>query len=112
MDAELVRAAGARDERDARAARFAREHAPLGERGLAVHRVMDLARPIVEVDAHGEIDRAALAGDVTVEPGRVALVDLAERERALQDRVRVGVLRREQQAGGVEIGRASCRERV
>src|SRR4051794_34273542 len=54
VDAELVAAAGARHEVDAGARAGAIDDVPVGDRRLAVLRVDDLARPVVEVDAERE----------------------------------------------------------
>src|SRR5690606_16993007 len=104
VDAELVRAPGARRELDARAAAGQPlDDAPRGDRRLAVDRIVDLARPVVEIDAERELDHAGVAARRAVEHGGVALLDLAAREQLLQRHVRAGILRRDHEAGGVQI---------
>src|SRR3546814_11685933 len=58
------------------------------------------------------VDRAAVAIGHAIDDREILLLDLAAFEGASEAAVRLGIAREEQAARGVEIGRASCRERV
>ena len=58
VDAELVRAPGDGRECDVRDPALTPEHAEARDRGLAVHGVVHLARPVVDVGADRKVDDA------------------------------------------------------
>src|ERR1051325_487612 len=103
MDSDLVGPAGPRRQCDPGATAPARRALPLRDGRLAVDRVDNLTRSVVEIDPDREVDGTGVVRDLAVEPGDVALLDLANREQALELTVRLGILRGEQNARRVEI---------
>ena len=88
---------------DPRLPRPALQHGPRRERGLAVDGIVELPRPIVEIDAQGKIDRAVVTRHGAFDDRDVALVDLPHRELSLELVVGRQILGDQHHARGVEV---------
>lgn len=103
VHAQLVAAAGDGLEAHAGAIDLAADDLPTGEGVPAMLVVDDLARTVVDVEAHGQIDHAPVGGDVTFEQRDVGFLRDALFELHGEFALGIGIERDDHEAGRVHV---------
>src|SRR5262245_31578503 len=72
---QLVGPPGPRMELDPRSSITPPDHPPVGDADLAVHRIVDLVRPTIDVESERELDRPRVSANVADQLGFVTFLD-------------------------------------